>query len=138
MQKLGHVCLGSTQLERLIAFYCEVLQCEVVHSFISPGGERYGAFLLVGEGTFIELFLDQTEQGGGGRFRHLAFQVDDLRAEAKRLRSYGLELEILRGKTDAALLAQIEDPDGNKIEFHQYDELSVQSPFLSVGELEND
>ena len=133
-QRLGHVCLGTVRLEAQIEFYCEVLQCELVHSFSNLDGFRYGAFLAVGEGSFLEFFHDESERGSGGRFRHLAFQVEDLKAQAQRLGALGLKLEVRRGTTDGALLACIEDPDGNEIEFHQYDEMSVQSAYLPSGE----
>jgi len=132
--RLGHVCLSTPRLDRMVAFYTDELGCEVAHEFLGDGGRRYGVFLAVGEGTFLELFHDDLDRGDEARFRHFAFQVDDVRAIARRFRSLGQEPEVFRGRTDRALQCWVRDPDGNTVEFHEYDEESVQFAHLPASE----
>lgn len=129
--QLAHVCLGSRDLAGSYRFYHEVLNFQVIHRFINDAGELYGFFAHAGGRTFIEIFNEQGDPSGPGLFRHLCFEVDDLQALADTLRGHGFAPEITRGRTDRTLQFWISDPDGNKIEFHQYDAESIQFRFLS-------
>ena len=134
--RLGHVCLATPRLEEMIAFYCEHLDCRVAHEFKNERGDRYGAFLAVGDGTFLELFNADPRASSGeyradsGRFRHLAFQVESVAAIAARFAHARPAPEVTRGRTDRALQCWVLDPDGNQIEFHEYDEQCVQHAHL--------
>lgn len=131
IKKLAHVCLGTQQLEKQIQFYCETLGCRIIHEFINPQGERYGAFLLVHQGTFVEFFNDpklDSNSRVAQRLRHLCFEVDDIQAAAEFFKQKGFQPEVVRGKTDKTLQFWIEDPDLNRVEFHQYDSQCVQHP----------
>jgi catechol 2,3-dioxygenase-like lactoylglutathione lyase family enzyme len=129
--RLAHVSLGTADLARAVRFYCDVLGAEVAHEFRNDKGERYGVFLHVGEGTFIEMFIDAVAAGSlSSRFRHLCFEVADVEATAEQLTSIGYLPNVRRGRTDGILQFFIEDPDGNRIEFQQHDERSVLHPFL--------
>jgi lactoylglutathione lyase len=125
LKRLSHACLGSTDLPRTIAFYRELLGCEVAHEFRSDRGELYGVFLSCRNGTFMEFFNEQKPMPPGGLFRHLCFEVDDLEAMAAAARRAGHVPEIKRGRTDRILQFFIHDPDGNMIEFQQHDAESV-------------
>jgi catechol 2,3-dioxygenase-like lactoylglutathione lyase family enzyme len=133
LKGLSHVCLGSTDLRKTINFYCGVLGCRVVHEFRNQAGELYGVFLSVNRGTFLEFFNVDKAEPGGGLFRHLCFQVEDIYGFADVLRSKGFPGEIRRGRTDGVLQFWINDPDGNRVEFHQYDEDSVQYSYFDPG-----
>ena len=88
--------------------------------------ERYGVFLEVGDGTFLELFHEEEDHGDAGRFRHFALEVEDIEGWAARFRALGQESTVTRGRTDGALGCWVRDPDGNRVELHEYDEESVQ------------
>ena len=132
--RLGHICLGTIDLDRVVSFYSDLLGCRVIHEFRTAAGERYGVFLLVGEGTFLEFFRDTTIRSGDGRFRHLCLQVEDIEQAAHSLRASGFEPVVRRGRTDHVLLCEVRDPDGNLVEFHQYDSPSMQWAFLPTRE----
>lgn len=132
--RLSHVCLGTRDLDAMTVFYCEVLGCRIVHEFRNQRSERYGVFLLVNHGTFLELFRDDAAQPDGRRFRHLCFQVEDIQRLAEQMRARGFPAEVSRGRTDRVLQFWINDPDGNQVEFHQYDEQAVQYPYCDCSE----
>lgn len=130
IKKLGHVCLGTSKLETMVDFYSNVFGFPVIHRFKTAGGECYGVFLCVGNGTFLEFFNDDKPDLAQGRFRHLCFEVENIKGWAAGLIEKGYMTEIRRGKTDGVLQCWIDDPDGNRIEFHEYDENAVQYPYL--------
>ena len=126
IKRLGHVCLGSRDLGKTLAFYRDILGCTIVHEFKTPEDWTYGLFLLVNNDTFLEFFHQQDRQQEGGLFRHMCFEVEDIHAFAGAMAQKGFSPEVIRGRTDGVLQFWVNDPDGNKVEFHQYDEQSVQ------------
>jgi len=130
LKRLSHACLGSTNLPRTIAFYRELVGCQVAHEFRNAAGEIYGVFLSCRNGTFLEFFNEKQPKPPGGLFRHLCFEVDDVEDMAAGARKRGLTVEIKRGRTDHILQFFVHDPDGNMIEFQQHDRQSVLYPLL--------
>ena len=130
LKRLSHACFGSTNLPRTIAFYRELVGCEVAHEFRNAAGELYGVFLSCRNSTFLEFFNEQQPKPPGGLFRHLCFEVDDVEDMAAVARRHGLTAEIKRGRTDHILQFFIHDPDGNMVEFQQHDRQSVLYPLL--------
>lgn len=134
IKRLSHICLGTKQLEKLIEFYCAHINCRVVHEFCNDQGERYGAFLAVGNSrTFLEIFNHnaKTPLTTGGPLRHVCFEVDDIQDTAAKFTELGYAVTVKRGRTDLVLQFTIQDPDGNEIEFHQHDEACVLWPYLT-------
>ena len=129
--RLSHVCLSSFDLQSTMDFYCNVLRCSVVHEYKNDNGEVYGVFLLVNNNTFLEFFKTPPFEEGTSCFRHLCFEVEDIHEWLRQLHEQGFSGEIKRGRTDRVLQFWINDPDGNMIEFHQYDPDSVQFKYLS-------
>ncbi|MEZ2225962.1 VOC family protein [Microcoleus sp.] len=126
IKRLSHACLGATDLQKTIDFYCNLLGCQVIYEFKNPYGELYGIFMLVKNGTFLEFFKEQEPKPSGGLFRHLCFEVEDINKWADLITEKGYNANVYRSDRDGAWQFWIEDPDGNKIEFHQYDAQSVQ------------
>ncbi len=126
--RLSHACLGSRDLQRTIDFYTQHLGATVAHEFRKPDGFLYGVFLGLGGGTFIEFFLQETAPPAGGLFRHICLQVDDIQGLASELNNKGLPCEVSRSRSDKTLQCWITDPDGTKVEFHQYDTESLLTP----------
>lgn len=130
LKRLSHASFGAIDLQRTVAFYRALLDCEVVHEFKNTDGEVYGVFLNCHNGTFLEFFNEQAPRPAGGLFRHICFEVDDLNAAAARFRGAGYKVEIKRGRTDRILQFFVHDPDGTMIEFQQHDTQSVLLPHV--------
>ncbi len=131
LKRLSHASLGSKKLPETIAFYRDILGCTVAHQFKNDSGEVYGVFLSCGNGTFLELFNEPAPKPEGGLFRHICFEVGDINAAAERLRHFGHQPEIRRGRTDRILQFFVRDPDGTMVEFQQHDQESVLHPYLA-------
>jgi glyoxylase I family protein len=131
--RLHHVSLSTPDLPRALAFYRDHLGGQLAHEFRTDAGELYGVFLHHGDGTFIELFhQDNAGAGDPSRFRHLAFEVEDIEAAAASLRSRGYAPTVRRGRTDKVLQLFIDDPDGNRVELQQHDEQSALTRYPAL------
>jgi catechol 2,3-dioxygenase-like lactoylglutathione lyase family enzyme len=130
IKRLSHICLSTGNLQKVKDFYCNILGCRLIHEFRNRHGELYGLFLLVNNATFVEFFKDDQPKVEGGLFRHLCFEVENIERWAGMLSEKGFQTDIHRGRSDGALQCWITDPDGNKVEFHQYDQEAVQYRYI--------
>jgi catechol 2,3-dioxygenase-like lactoylglutathione lyase family enzyme len=126
---LSHICLGSQDLDKTRDFYQGKLGYPIVHEFKNRENEVYGYIFGIGNGTFLE-FFKINEPPSAGSFRHFCIAVEDIYAMARRFTTRGIACEVNRGRTDGTLQTWITDPDGIKIEFHQYDSLSSLFYFI--------
>ncbi len=128
---IAHLCYTVRDLERSLAFYRDGLGLEPAFDFLNDKGERFGLYLHVGGRNFIELFVGQPEAPGDrASYRHLCLEVDDLTSAVATLRGRGIESSDPKLGSDHSWQAWITDPDGNRIELHQYTPDSKQGPFV--------
>ena len=125
IKQIAHICFGCRDLLKSIEFYSSLFGFEIVHEYRNENNVLYGVFLSCGGNTYLELFNDQESIAKGGLFRHVCFEVTDLNLLIQKFSSLNISFEKKRGRSDKTLQAFIFDPDGNKIEFHQYDKRSI-------------
>jgi len=125
---LSHVCLTTPDLLSTRNFYKQVLGFKIVHIFTNKSGEEYGLIFHLGNSTFLEFFKGELSVARQN-LRHICISVEDLALLGRRLRMFGYEIQIKRGRTDLTLQAEVTDPNGLVVEFHQYDELSTLNEF---------
>ena len=121
--RLLHTMIRVGDLERSLAFYCELLGMKLLRRKDYPGGRFTLAFVGFGDeasDTVIELThnwdTDGYELGDG--FGHLALGVGDIYATCDSLRAKGVPIMREPGpmKHGSTVIAFIGDPDGYKIE----------------------
>lgn len=111
--KLGEVCLLTSDVRRLAAFYRQMLDIsetcdDPVHQFITT------------EEPALTIFNDGKEHSAERSPITLAFTVDDIRAEHKKL--LAMHAEILQPPLQqpwGAVNMILRDPDGNVIYLRQ-------------------
>jgi catechol 2,3-dioxygenase-like lactoylglutathione lyase family enzyme len=86
--------------------------------------ELFGFYIKVGNATFIEVFKGDT--GPVGNINHVAIQVTDLDALITRIRTAGFEVTDKSLGADHSWQAWATDPNGIRIEFHEYTPQSSQ------------
>lgn len=129
---LAHVCFTVSDLERSIAFYCDVLGLTPAFEFRRPSGEKYGQYIHAGGRTFIELFEGELGTPAEKQsFRHICLEVPDIEATVGHLRQRGVDVSDIKLGTDRSYQAWLSDPDGNRIELHGYTAESQQAPYLA-------
>ena len=132
IRALAHVCFVVADLEASVAFYRDVLGLRPAFEFVNDAGQKFGQYLHVGGRAFLELF-----QGGpveppadSQSYRHLCLEVDDIRVAVALLRGRGTEVSDVKMGSDGSWQAWLADPDGNRIELHEYTADSKQSSHL--------
>ena len=131
IKELAHVCFTVKDLDASLAFYTGTLGCAKAFDFIKDTGERYGAYVKIGHRSFIELFrAREITPSDSVSYRHLCLEVDDLPATVTDLRAKGVPVTDPKLGLDNSWQAWLADPDGNKIELHQYTATSWQAPHL--------
>ena len=128
---LAHVCFTVKDLEASEAYYRDGLGLTPAFDFVDDAGRRFGTYLHAGGRNFIELFSgDPAPPAKGQAFRHFCLEVDDIEAAAAELRGRGVAVSEIQLGSDGSYQAWLEDPDGNRIELHQYTPSSRQGPSL--------
>ena len=125
MAKAIHTMIRVFDEDKSVDFYRKAFALEVADRF------DFDSFTLVylrnPESDFeIELTVNKDQDASythGDGYGHVAFTVDDLDAEHRRVKSLGLEArDIVEFNRDGSLMARfffMQDPDGYKIEVLQ-------------------
>lgn len=128
---LAHICFTVSNLEASIDFYQNKLGFSHTFDFIDSDGRRFGVYLHIGGRNFIELFEGKLDaQAQSASYRHFCLEVDDINTTVSDLRSSGIEVSEIKMGSDHSWQAWLSDPDGNRIELHQYTAESKQNKGL--------
>ena len=124
--RMLHTMLRVGDLDKSIAFYCDILGMKLLRRKDYPGGEFTLAFVGYGEekdNTVIELTYNWgvSEYDLGKGYGHIALGVDDIYGTCDRIKSQGGKVSREPGpmKHGSTVIAFVEDPDGYKIELIQ-------------------
>lgn len=125
IKQLAHLCIHTNSLEKTSHYYCQTLGLEKGFDF-ERNGSLFGFYLKLGANTFIEFFYNKNPTAMVGNINHLAIEVDDMDAVIKALRDNGYEATDKKLGADNSLQCWSNDPNGVRIEFHQYTPESMQ------------
>lgn len=132
IRNIAHSCFTVSDLDRALSFYRDGLGLQEAFDFVNDEGHRFGVYLHVGGRNFLELFEGELHDPAEGQsYRHICLEVDDIQATVAMLRSRGIEVSPVKLGRDQSYQAWITDPDGNRIELHQYTPTSWQAPSLT-------
>ena len=124
--RMLHTMLRVGNLDKSIAFYCDILGMKLLRRKDYSGGEFTLAFVGYGDekdNTVIELTynwgVEEYDLGKG--YGHIALGVDDIYGTCDRIKSQGGKVSREPGpmKHGTTVIAFVEDPDGYKIELIQ-------------------
>lgn len=128
---IAHICFTVSDLDRSIQFYQEGLGFTHAFDFVRDTGERHGCYLHIGGRNFIEMFVGPVDPPVKGQaYRHFCLEVDDIQATVAELRAKGIECSEIKLGKDQSYQSWVTDPDGNRIELHDYTPQSWQGPAL--------
>jgi len=121
-----HTMLRVTDLDRALAFYCDVMDMKLIRRKDYPEGRFTLAFVGYGDerdSTVLELThnWDTDAYEMGAAYGHIAIGVDDVYATCDRIRARGGKIVREAGpmKGGRTVIAFVEDPDGYKVELLQ-------------------
>ncbi len=124
--RILHTMIRVGNLDRSLAFYCDVLGMRLLRRKEYPSGEFTLAFVGYGDETDSAV-LELTYNWGkatydlGDGFGHVAIGVEDIYRTCEEIRAKGGEIVREPGpmKHGGSVIAFVRDPDGYKIELIQ-------------------
>jgi catechol 2,3-dioxygenase-like lactoylglutathione lyase family enzyme len=118
---ISHVAFDVSNLSKPRAFYEDFLGFEEYGVLPRKNGSVEMAFIKINDFQHLELFVTQPPPGKG-RLNHVAFYTDNAEQMREYLASRGVQVpaRVGRGRT-GDLNFVIRDPDGNAIEWVQYE-----------------
>lgn len=138
IKKLAHLCFYTNQLDRMIAFYRDVLGFPVKFTMKNDDGFEFGYYFGTGDMTFVEIFdqrgavkqwggdLEPRRANDGVRYGHYCFEVTGIEKLCAELTGKGVDVIPIKVGMDNSKQAWIKDPDGNAIELMEYTPRSLQ------------
>lgn len=124
--RMLHTMLRVGNLDRSLAFYCDVLGMKLLRRKDYPSGQFTLAFVGYGDES-THTVLELTHNWGtehydiGSGYGHVALGFGDIYATCERMRAKGAKIVREPGpmKHGSTHIAFVEDPDGYKIELIQ-------------------
>jgi lactoylglutathione lyase/glyoxylase I family protein len=137
IRQLAHLCLKTSQLDRMTAFYCDALGAALKFRYLAKDGRAIGCYFAFGQNTFVEVFdhadahrrsnlpkplepLEEHRDPWLARYNHFCLQVEGLDDFVALLESRGVAVTGRKTGNDRSRQAWIKDPDGNLIELQEY------------------
>lgn len=133
LKSLAHACFVVVDLDRALKFYIDGLGMKLAFEFRNEQDKRTGVYLACGGRTFLELFHGQPNAPDPqGSYRHISLEVDNIQAAIEQLTAAGAQATEMKMGKDGSWQAWTADPDGNRIELHQYTPQSRQTKALEA------
>lgn len=122
----AHVCLCAADLAVAERFYCVGLGLKKAFDFVKDG-RVVGFYLKVARGGYIEIFRSDTiDAKANAPISHFCLEVDDLEPVRRQLTESGYKVTEKSLGPDHSWQMWTTDPNGVRIEFHQYTDHSCQ------------
>jgi catechol 2,3-dioxygenase-like lactoylglutathione lyase family enzyme len=110
---LNHVGITVPDMDEAVSYYTEVLGFPEAFRAVDDAGLPTLVYLQISRDTFVEL---NRANGRPTGINHLGIHVDDVAAAVAMFRGNGAEVSDVRSGSTRALLADVTDPQGIRIE----------------------
>src|SRR6056297_2530834 len=143
MKKIEHIGIAVKDLEAANELYTKLLQTEsyksekvksegVETSFFKTEDSKIELLAATSEDSAIAKFLAKRGEG----IHHIAFEVDDIKAEMKRLKEEGFELISKRAKkgADNKLVAFLHPKSANGVLVELCEEIKNEEETIPIGD----
>ena len=111
---VNHVGIAFDDLDAAVEYYTETLGYPEAFRIENDAGELALVYVQVSQGTFVE--LQPTTENRGPGINHFGVVVDDMDAAIGMWRDRGVEVQDGRQSSTNAILSNIFDPNGNRME----------------------
>lgn len=111
---LDHVNMRTTDLERMVRFYEDVLGMK---SGAHPRFRMGGAWLYLGDSPVVHIVVsEETRPPDKPQLEHFAFRAEGLAATIAQLEAHGVDFRLAGLESFNITQIFLRDPDGNAIE----------------------
>ena len=114
---LNHVGVYVKNLDESLNFYTNTMGFRKAFTVTTPEGKLASVYVQVSRDTFLEVVPADAEHPVG--FSHAAFWVDDVKAATDRIRQTGTKVQEPHLGMTKALLTDVFDPNGLRLEMLQ-------------------
>jgi glyoxylase I family protein len=126
IKAMAHICISTKNLNETENFYCSCLGLTKKFDFIRDG-KVFGYYLQINKNNFIEVFqTDANSSEEEPQVKHFCLEVDNIDTTIEEIRKCGVDITDKKKGCDNSWQAWLADPNGIKIELHQYTEKSSQ------------
>lgn len=126
IKAMAHICISTKDLQETEKFYCSCLGLSKKFNFIRDG-KVFGYYLQINDDNFIEVFqADEDSSEKESQIKHFCLQVDDIDKTIEEIGNSGVSVTDKTMGDDNSWQAWLTDPNGIKIELHQYTNKSSQ------------
>jgi catechol 2,3-dioxygenase-like lactoylglutathione lyase family enzyme len=128
-QRLNHFGLYVKNLDESVNFYKKSMGFRDAFSFHDAQGNPV-VYLQINQDTFLELTPASAEHPAG--FSHVGIWVDDLNASVARIRQQGVQVDNPRVGGTKAVITNVTDPNGARLELLEYPPESLQKKAIDA------
>ena len=126
IKAIAHICISTKDLDETERFYCSCLGLSKKFDFIRDG-KVFGYYLQINDNNFIEVFqTDANSSEEEPQVKHFCLEVDDIDKTIEKINNCGVSITDKKIGCDNSWQAWLTDPNGIKIELHQYTDKSCQ------------
>ncbi len=127
--QLNHVGVAVDDMDESLAFYTETMGFEEAFRVTNDQGQVGLAYLRVSETTFLELNPANENRPAG--LTHFGIQVEGMESVKAMFEGRGASASATRRGSTQAILSNITDPQGVRIELSEYPPDSLQGKALA-------
>jgi len=126
ISRIAHVCVHVRDLQKTLDFYQRVLGLRQKFRFLKSD-RHAGGYFEVGDRNFLEFFVvDQKSDTVNNGITHFCLETNELDKLMAHLDEQEIPYTPKVLGSDSSYQIWITDPDGNRIEIHEYTEASSQ------------
>jgi catechol 2,3-dioxygenase-like lactoylglutathione lyase family enzyme len=97
-----------------------------IHFTFERAGKRFGVYFKAGEGNYIEAFQVEKREIINTGIVHFCLETDNIDGFIADMTHKGVECTEKKRGSDRSWQTWLRDPDGNRIEIHEYTPESAQ------------
>lgn len=127
--QLNHVGISVPDLDEAVSYYEKTLGFPEAFRVRNPAGETVLVYMQVSESTFVELQPANDTRPPG--INHYGLQVSDMENARDRFIALGADVSEIRSGSTKAILSNVTELNGHRIELSEYPPDSLQGKFLA-------
>ena len=121
---LNHVGIAVPDLDAAIEYYTETMAFPEAFRVVNDAGQTGLVYVQISRNTFIELQGANDNRPPG--LTHLGIEVEDMDAATQMFSGRGASVSEPRSGSTNAILSNVTDPNGIRIELSEYPAGSLQ------------